>query len=323
MTLHIFQQQVSTAATELVAQSVQEFNAASGGALVLGGGDHIGDYVEQTSWQLLGGLAQRRNAYGGGTLVPQELGQLLDRMIKVDGRIGPISVTPTMMKRLGKDVAEAAAVVAAQSAEAMMQDYLNTTGAALKAAISANNEAVTDLSTAAGVSPSLRGLNKGARPFGDAHSRLVTWLMDGATYNDFIDETLTNANRLFQIGNISIMQDGMGRRFVVSDIPALSDGDKQNVLGLTVGAAAVATSPLIMKAQDVLGQENVKALMQGEYDFTLGVRGYQWAKDSIKSPTNAQISDSANWGKIATSIKDTAGVLVTFGKSITKSAPAK
>ena len=99
MTLHIFQHQVSLAATELVAQAVQQFNEASGGALVFGDGDHIGDYIEQTSWQLLGGLAQRRNAYGSGNLTPQELGQILDRMIKVDGRIGPVSVTPTMMKR--------------------------------------------------------------------------------------------------------------------------------------------------------------------------------------------------------------------------------
>ncbi|MCS3430034.1 major capsid protein [Klebsiella sp. BIGb0407] len=314
MTLHIFQQQVSTAATELVAQAVQEFNAASGGALVLGGGDHIGDYVEQTSWQLLGGLAQRRNAYGSGVLTPQEMGQLLDRMVKIDGRIGPISVTPTMMKRLGKDVNEASVVVSVQAAEAMIQDYLNTTGSALKAAISTNADAVTDQSSTAGVAPSLRGLNKGARPFGDAYSRLVAWLMDGATFNDFIDETLSNANRLFQIGNVSIMQDGMGRRFVVSDIPALADADLQHVLGLTVGAAAVSTTPLIMKAQDVLGQENIKALMQGEYDFTLGIRGYQWSKDSIKSPTNVQIAAAANWKQIATSIKDTAGVLTTFGK---------
>lgn len=314
MSLFIFQQQVSTAATELVAQAVQEFNAASGGALVLGGGDHIGDYVEQTSWQLLGGLAQRRNAYGTGNLTPQEMGQLLDRMVKIDGRIGPISVTPTMMKRLGKDVSEAAAIVSAQAAEAMLQDYLNTAGAALKTAISANSAAVTDLSSAGGVAPSLRGLNKGARPFGDAYSRLVAWLMDGATFNDFIDETLSNANRLFQIGNVSIMQDGMGRRFIVSDIPALANADLQYVLGLTVGAAAVSTTPLIMKAQDVLGQENIKALMQGEYDFTLGLRGYQWSKDSIKSPTNDQLATPANWKQIATSIKDTAGVLAVFGK---------
>ena len=43
MTLHIFETQVSTAATELVAQQVQKFNTASGGALVMGSGDHIGD----------------------------------------------------------------------------------------------------------------------------------------------------------------------------------------------------------------------------------------------------------------------------------------
>lgn len=313
MTLHIFQHQVSLAATELVAQAVQQFNEASGGALVFGDGDHIGDYIEQTSWQLLGGLAQRRNAYGSGNLTPQELGQILDRMIKVDGRIGPVSVTPAMMKRLGKDVSEAAAVVSAQAAEAMLQDYLNTAGAALKAAISGNAAAVTDL-TATGSAPSLRGLNKGTRPFGDAYSRIIAWLMDGATFNDFMDETLTNSSNLFQIGNVAIKQDGFGRRFVISDIPSLSEGNKQHSLGLVTGAAAVQTSPLIMKAQDVLGQENIKALMQGEYDFTIGLRGYQWAKDSIKSPTNEQVAATDNWKQIAASIKDTAGVMVTFGK---------
>ncbi|MTC60392.1 hypothetical protein GKR50_10220 [Providencia rustigianii] len=310
MSLIVFQHQVSLAATELIAQAVQQFNEASGGALVLGDGDHIGDYIEQTSWQLMGGLAQRRNAYGSGNLTPQELGQILDRMIKVDGRIGPVSITPTMMKRLGKDVSEGAAVVAAQSAVAMIQDYLNTAGSALKTAFSGNAAVVTVDTNA----PSLRGLNKATRPFGDAYSRIVAWLMDGATFNDFMDESLTNASNLFQIGNVAIKQDNLGRRFVISDIPALADADKQHSLGLVTGAAAVQTSPLIMKAQDVLGQENIKALMQGEYDFTVGLRGYQWSKDSVKSPTNTQIETVANWKQIATDIKDTAGVLVTFGK---------
>lgn len=315
MSLHIFQQQVSTAATELVAQQVQKFNAASGGALVMGGADHIGDYIEQTSWQLIGGLAQRRNAYEDGDADILALSQILDRMVKVDGRIGPVSVTPTMMKRLGKNVEEASAVVAAQSAEAMIQDYLNATAASLVAAIQTNKDMVVDLSGAAGspVAPSLRGLNKGARPMGDAYSRLVAWLMDGATYNDFTDETLSNATNLFNIGNVNIMQDGMGRRFVVSDIPALANGDLQHVLGLTAGAAAVQTTPLIMKAQDVLGKKNLKALMQGEYDFTVGLKGYAWADATIKSPTDAQLTGAKAWKKNSTSNKDTAGVLVTFG----------
>lgn len=314
MSLHIFQQQVSTAATELVAQQVQKFNAASGGALVMGGGDHIGDYIERTSWQLIGGLAQRRNAYGSGDVDAQELGQILDRMVKIDGRIGPVSITPTMMKRLGKNPAEASAVVAAQAAEAMIQDYLNTACSALLAAVKGNATMITDLSTADGVKPSLAGLNKGARPMGDAFSRLLAWVMDGATYNDFIDESLTNANRLFQIGNVNIMQDGLGRRFVISDIPALADADLQHVLGLTAGAAAVQTTALSMLAQPVLGQENLKALMQGEYDYTLGLKGYQWADATIKSPTDVQLSTTKNWKKTRTSDKDTAGVLVTFGK---------
>ncbi len=235
-------------------------------------------------------------------------------MVKVDGRIGPISITPTMMKRLGKSVDEASAIVAAQATAAMLQDYLNSTCGALLAAIKGNASMITDLSSSEGVKPSLAGLNKGARPMGDAFSSLVAWVMDGATYNDFIDESLTNSNRLFQIGNVNVMQDGLGRRFVISDIPALAEGDLQHVLGLTAGAAAVQTSPLSMLAQPVLGKENLKALMQGEYDYTVGLKGYQWADATIKSPTDAQLTTSDNWKKVRTSDKNTAGVLVTFGK---------
>ncbi|HAU5447653.1 TPA: hypothetical protein JD169_11530, partial [Cronobacter malonaticus] len=195
---------------------------------------------------------------------------------------------------------------------------LNSTCGALLAAIKGNTKMVTSLATTEGVKPSLAGLNKGTRPMGDAFSRLVAWVMDGATYNDFIDESLTNANRLFQIGSVNIMQDGLGRRFVISDIPALADGDLQHVLGLTAGAAAVQTSPLNMLAQPVLGKENLKALMQGEYDYTVGLKGYQWENASIKSPTDEQLTTSGNWKKVTTSDKDTAGVLVTFGKSTAK-----
>ena len=135
MSLYVFQDQVSTAATELIAQEVDKFNAALGGEVVMVSEEHIGDYTEQTSWQLIGQLAQRRNAYGDGDVSPTEMGQLLDRMVKVDGKIKPITITPTMLKRLGKNVAEASAVVAAQAAQAIMQDYLNASVAALKTAI--------------------------------------------------------------------------------------------------------------------------------------------------------------------------------------------
>ena len=318
MALYVFQNQVSVAATELIAQEVEKFNAASGGALVMGSADHIGDYIEKTSWQLIGQLAQRRNAYGSGALTPAVMGQLLDRMVKVDGRVGPVEVTPTMMKRLGKDVAEAAAVVAAQAAQAMMQDYLNAAGAALKTAIGKQADSSKDLSgpKATPVKPTLAGLNQGSRLFGDAYSRIQVWLMDGSTFHDFADDALKNVTNLYRIGDVNVMQDGMGRRFIVSDIPALFDATGgatlQSCLGLTTGALALQTSPLIMKAVDVLGGENVKALMQGEYDFTLGVKGYQF-KDGVKSPTDVQIATAANWTRIATSVKDTAGVQVVFG----------
>lgn len=322
MSYYVFQDQVSTAATELVAQEVDKFNAASGGALVLGDSDHIGDYIEQSSWQLIGSLAQRRNAYATSTLTPTEIGQILDRMVKIDGRIGPNIVTPTMLKRLGKDVAEAAAVVSAQAAAAMMQDYLNTAGASLKTAIGKSADSSKDLSGAKATptKPTLQGLNQGSRLFGDAYSNISCWLMDGGTFHDFGDDALKNAQSLYRIGDVNVMMDNMGRRFIVSDIPALYDttggASLQSCLGLTSGAIAVKTSPLIFRMQDKLLNENLQVIMQGEYDFTIGIKGYQF-KDGIKSPTDAQLATASSWTRISSSVKNTAGVQVIFGNKAT------
>ena len=50
--------------------------------------------------------------------------------------------------------------------------------------------------------------------------------------------------------------------------------------------------------------------MQVDYTFGLALKGYAWdTANGGKSPTDAELKDGTNWGKVATSLKQTAGVV--------------
>lgn len=335
MSLFVFNRQVQTAATEVIAQQINMFNAASGGSLIMSNNSTAaGDWMESTMWAAIGNLVERRDAYGSGNATVKELQQLLERAVRVDGRVGPIKVTPALMERIGKATAEAAATLATQAAAAMVQDYLNTTIDILVAAIGANSKAVYDATNATATTPNLIDMQTGCGLFGDAYNALNTWVLDGLGYNQLVTgDFLKNANRLFQIGNVTIMNDGFGRRIIVTDAPGLRDttAGTANALCLTAGAAAVQASGLRMYDATQLGGENVNMMLQGEYDFVVGIKGYAWnntTKANPKntgdggtavankgaSPSNAELKKAANWPQYASDVKNTAGILVKFGK---------
>lgn len=320
MSLYIFNEQVRSTATELVDQDVQKFNAASAGTLILGNGFVIGDYVEQAMWQLTQNVAQRRNAYGGTTAVAaQTLGQILDRSVKIDGRVGPINITSTMFRRIGAGESEPAAVVAAQASQAMFQDYLNTVAATLVAAIGNNTEMVYD-ATANDVtnnprakSITMQALNIANSKLGDRSNQVRAYIMHSNSFHALVDQAINNVEQLFQIGDLTVYSDFLGRRFVVSDIPALAgDGTNYNTLCLVPGAAICQVGGLYdMVTTEHTGGENILRQMQGEYDFQVGLKGYAWGGQKTgQSPNDTDLATAANWTKFVTSNKDTAGVLM-------------
>lgn len=325
MSLYIFNEQVRSTATELVDQDVQKFNETSAGTLILGNQYVIGDYVEQAMWQLVDGIATRRNAYAGTNKVDaQTLGQILDRSVKIDGRVGPLNITGTMMRRIGAGDTEPAAVVAAQASAAMFQDYLNTTAACLVAAIGANADVVLDVTSGSGAAANItmQNLNKVNAKMGDRSQQIRAYIMHSTAFHSLIDQAINNTEHLFQIGDLNVYKDFLGRRYVVSDIPALVDGygasAKYRTLGLTPSAAIVQVGGLYdMVTSEQTGGENILRQMQGEYDFNVSLKGYSWVGHKAgKSPTDADLAAQASWSKVATSNKDTAGVMLLAKSAI-------
>ena len=308
----IFNDQTQIVATETVAQALDAFNQASGGAILLGSKSNLGDYVEKASYKAIAGLVSRRNAYGTGTLSTKSLEQLNDISVKIDQSIGPVEWTVEQFARLLKNPEEAGLIIGEQAAEAMVQDYLNTTASALVGAISQTAALVNDYSGTG--TAKLVELNNAAGKFGDRQQSLVAWLMHSKVFTDLTNEAITNTSQLYNVGNIRVMQDGLGRRYVVTDAPALLTAgapNKYNTIGLVEGGAMVETQALLTMTQPKADQENMGTIWKGESSFTVGLKGYAWdVTNGGKSPNDAAIATGTNWDQFASDVKDTAGVLL-------------
>lgn len=325
MSLYIFNEQVRTAATELVDQDVQKFNEASAGTLILGNQFVIGDYIERAQWQLVDNIAQRRNAYGGTKAVDaQTLGQILDRSVKVDGRVGPLNITPTMMRRIGAGDTEPAAVIAAQASAAMFQDYLNTTAATMVAAIGSNPDMIYKGTSLTGNArnASMQMLNRANAKMGDRSQQIRAYVMHSTVFHGLLEQAINNVEGLFSVGDLNVYRDFLGRRYIISDIPSLQfdDGGEEGyrTLALTPSAGIVQVGGLYdMVTVEKTGGENIQRQMQGEYDFQVSIKGYAWnGHKTAQSPTDEELADSGNWKKVMTSDKDTAGVMIESHSAI-------
>ena len=308
----VFNTQIQTVATEIVDQNVEAFNEASGGTLLLGSQSSIGDFVEEASYKLISNLVGRRNAYGSGALSTKAIEQLKDVAVKVDQSVGPMEWTAEQFARLGKSEEEAGLIIGEQAAQGMIQDYLNTAASSLVGAIG-NNAAMVNNYAATGTAK-LVELNSTAGLLGDRQMSLAAWLMHSKVFTDLTNEAVTNTSQLYMIGNIRVMEDGLGRRYIVTDAPALQNltptPDEYHTIGLVPGAAMIETSPFRSQTTGLVSQENMGTVWKGESSFNIGLKGYAWdVANGGKSPDDTALALGTNWDKIATSDKDTAGVL--------------
>jgi hypothetical protein len=207
---------------------------------------------------------------------------------------------------------EAGAAIGEQFAEGVFADYLNTACEALVAAIT--NQGSLDYDATNGTLE-LADLVQGAALFGDRAGRLRAWVIHSKPMHDLYGTTITNSNDLFEFGNVNILQDGFGRRFIMTDSPALlttGSPDTYHTIGLAeMGAVVEDNGDLFTNIDTENGAENIVRTWQAEYTFNLGLKGYSWDQaNGGASPTDAEIGTGTNWDQVATFDKDTAGVLV-------------
>lgn len=313
--MKVFNQYLMDATAETLGQQIQKFNQASNGAIVLTSMAFEGDFFQRSFYAALHTAQRRVDRYAAqSSAAATALSQLQENSVKVAGGFGPIVFEPGQMTWIQKNEAEAIAVISGQLAEAIVADQLNSGIAAGVAAISNVAGATNNVSATAGIS--YAALNTAHALFGDSSMALVAQVMNGATYHKLIGANLTNTPQLFQAQNVLVV-DILGKAVVVTDAPALYEAgtpNKQKVLSLASGGITVMDgSDVITNIDTRNGQTRIETTMQADYTFGLGLKGYAWDTASGgKSPADAELATGANWDKVVTDIKHTAGV-ITIG----------
>lgn len=238
--MQVFNEYIMPATIETLAQMVQKFNAASGGAIRLTTDGFTGDFLQESFFASLDGAQRRVDRYAAnGTAPITDLSEIKHSSVKVAGGIGPVRYEPSQMTWLQRPTAQGIEVASRTFASLMLKDQLNTAIAALVAAISNQADATNDVSATGGLTYS--AMNGAHAKFGDHSGNIITDVMNGAAYHKLVDKNLDNAAKLFQAGNVRVI-DILGKLVVVTDAPALyaaGTPNKLKVLSLTDAAAIV------------------------------------------------------------------------------------
>lgn len=311
--MQVFNEYVMPATIETLAQMVEQFNAASAGAITLTTAGFDGDFLQESFFQAIHTAQRRVDRYAAqGTPAATDLTELKHSGVKVAGGFGPIRFEPSQLTWLQRPTQQGIEVASRNFAEALLQDQLNTAIAALVAAITNQATAVNDVSDDSPAAPVTYGVLNGAHAkFGDHSGSIVANVMSGMMFHDLIGQNLSNAARLFTAPNVNIV-DILGKSVIVTDAPALSptSPNRNVVLGLVNGAAIVYDGgDVISNVDTVNGKTRIETTMQVDYSFGLMLRGYTWDEaNGGRSPDDADLTTGSNWDKVATSIKHTAGV---------------
>lgn len=297
---------------ELLGQKTDQFNAASGGAIVLSTASWRGDFSRESFFNQIASAKRRVDRYATiATQAATALTQGEHVGVKVAGGFGPVLFEPAQMTWLNEDPASAIRAISEGFSDALLADQLNTAVGAAVAAVSGQTALVNDVSATAGLS--LNVLNNSHAKFGDQSQLLVTDIMTGAAYHTLVDKALTNANQLFVAGNVMVV-DVLGKRYVISDIPALYEAGSPNK---TKVLSVVANGIIVDNASDIIsnidtsnGNTRIQTTWQADYSFGLKLKGYSWdVTNGGKSPLDAELFTASNWDKAVAENKHTLGTL--------------
>lgn len=307
-----FEEYAKDTANETVAQNIELFNGASQNTIVLRGGSSDGDFSNEAFWTEISGLVRRRDAYGSGAVSAVSLAQANKISVKVAGGTPPVEFERQQFAWMMLNPERAGVLFGEQLGVALMQDMLNS---GLRAFIAATGN-VGALAHTTAANMTRTDYVDGAMKMGDASDAIRLWVQPTKQLTDVYKENVTNSEQLFNIGNVSVKQDGFGRIILHTDCPDMIVAGSPNTyktLGLTENAIVVEDNNTMHINEDTPnGTENIKTTLQAEFDYNLGLKGYAWDKASGgASPTDAELATGTNWDQVVTDIKGTAGVLIT------------
>lgn len=318
--MQVFNEYLMPLIIEEYTQMAAAFTQNSGGALSLMSSTHVGDYLERSFYDNLGGTRRvdryAANGAQGGTAITQSK----DVAVKIAGGFGPFNWEPSQLTWLQKPTAEGSQVVAQSFATALMLDQINTTVASLVAGIGNVAGLVNDVSVTAGISYAEIVRSNGL--LGDHSTAVQAYVMNGICENNLRVLNHKNGESLFNgqgaNGSVNIVAGVLDKPIIVTDAPALTVSTTDyHILGLQQGAATVMHDPstIISNLEMNNGNDRITASMQMDYDFSLDLKGFSWDQtNGGKSPDDTDLATGTNWD-LNTDAKLAAGVMTTVNQT--------
>jgi hypothetical protein len=318
-TFTVYDEQFQTGLWERMAQNTQAFNAASANALVLRSDVVVGEYVKSAFIDAISEDAiSRRDPNNLEAAGKTDITQSENISVNLYRRIGPIDKTLDAWQQIARDPGTMSLLVGNMIGDLKAKKLVNTGITAAKAAITRQSGLVLDVTGKTNKTLSLEYLNKGMAKMGDAFARIACWVTHSKSYFDLVGQQITD--KMDTVAG-AIVYGGtpatLGRPVVVTDSPALVDDNGSSdddfwVLGLTQGGVTVVDSAQSrLESDTVTGLQNLVGRIQGEFAISLGVRGFAWDTTAGgANPMDAALATTTNWNKVATSLKDCAGIAI-------------
>lgn len=305
--MKVFDDWLQGTAVEVDAQFTELFNGATRNALRLQSGSNAGDFSDVTFFKDIPNLHKRRDPYANGAIAPVALTQEVDTSVKIAGGSFPMLYEPQQFTYILKDPREAGIAYGKILGKLMVKDKLDT---AISASVAAMANAGHTFTAAGNLT---RGDTvQGAGLFGDRQGDIAVWVTHSKPMTDLYGENTANVQRLFNIDNINVSEDGFGRIIVMTDSASLVNGANYNTLGLVAGAVTIEDNgDLYSVTEEITGFENIRRQTQSEYTYNLQLKGYRFDKSTAGAGvTDVDIADGTKWVQNQNDVKNTAGIVV-------------
>lgn len=313
----IYQAEFQSGLVEGLNQNVALFNEQTRGAIRLVPAALKGYYSKSAFFKDVSSLVTRRDITSTSAATDLAMTQDESISVKINRKIGPVAQTLDAIKKAGLTEAQASFAFGQLAASRKMKDMVNTALIAVEAAIQGNTLMNLDITGEATKTASTSALVRAQALMGDMAGDIVCWVGHSKPYNDILAGMISD--KVSGLADIVTIQGGipatLGRAFVVSDAPALTDAngsaaDTYNTLGLVAGAVTVDESEEETFATEIVtGLENLARRWQSEYAYNVSVKGFKWdiANGGV-NPTDGTLGTTTNWDKVAYDNKLTAGV---------------
>ena len=316
--LTIYDTLINTIATERLQSNFNLFGSVTRNAIRLVSNAFLGDFLKESFVVQptvdFNGLAIHQD----GDIVYNKITQ--SEVVKAKFlRYVADSANLRALQQVGMSMEEWSGIVAEAFADNLTKNAIDLVIGAGLTAIGEVTDLVVDNSTAVF---SYNHIIDAQQTFGDRSDRIIAMVGHSGAYSE-IAKTAVGQSSLDTVAGVQIVNGSTatgGLPFIQYDSADLintSGADPvYTVLFLTESAFTVEESgPANIRTDIDFTKQGDVVRAKHEVDWTLGLKGYSWSGTSGSSSaviTDAALKAAANWNKIATDNKNTAGAILKF-----------